>query len=512
MLGGWNTGKFPPSLYDTPGDVTNAVLYSDDGGATWGTLLAHNSTPGTSRFYPGHTAGVFLHTSGGVEYVYWIGGDANAGAGRDGGVWRSADGGSTWTRISTAAPTVGVSLFMVTSFNGAIYIMGGQTTLSNTATALNTVWRSTDDGVTWTQLANAPWASRCAVLHPTVWNGKIWLVAGAKYATQQVDRIYYNDVWNFDGTTWTQVLADGHSQFTPRLYHSLIVYQNRLVMINGFIITSTNNGEADVHWTDDGTTWNAIDPASIAWFKTHAQGVTVTRDGSALVMNQGIANESIYTFKSIQGTLASAWGDVGSGALSLTQSTNATKPLYVPFAFGAQPGIALTCNQEMRLAAIDRNVPGVFEMWWIGKSMNVLVALGNVIPQDMLLGVASNAGQAYSYYGLNGDQLEYVDNTAGLSKSIGGSGLTDDVARVLGVEHQFHSVKLYVNNVQQGATNTTASFDPTYTGWDALGAASTVPPNHGESMTGAFVVLKLSAASSSTFRTKLHMWAQKWTA
>ena len=127
LLGGWTTAGWGSS---PAGDTTNEILYSDDNGKTWPVSLGDSRKPPTSgvgaRFMPGHSAATFVATFGTTEYVYWIGTDALAGSARDGGVWRSSDGGTTWNRISTAAPTSDRSLFTWSVYRGAIYIMGGQ--------------------------------------------------------------------------------------------------------------------------------------------------------------------------------------------------------------------------------------------------------------------------------------------------------------------------------------------------------------------------------------------------
>ena len=99
--------------------------------------------------------------------------------------------------------------------------------LGDLSTAKNDVYRSTDEGVTWTRLADAPWEARCGPASSSlVYGDFLWVIGGAKYMPAQADRTYFNDVWKIDGTTSIQVLANGHDQWTGRHYHGLAIYKS----------------------------------------------------------------------------------------------------------------------------------------------------------------------------------------------------------------------------------------------------------------------------------------------
>lgn len=269
MLGGWESSDVPEwgGMH-----VTNQVWISTDVGTSWTLLLAHDSDPPATgpgaRFKPGHTAGTLCHrASDGITYAYWIGGDAN---GPETYVYRSPDG-VTWEQISTSAPTGDRSLFSVVSYGGFIYIMGGQLDLADPTTALKEVWRSTDDGVTWVQLDDAPWAKRCAIYWPCVHMGEIYLVSGGCYAPLAGDRVFYNDVWKFNGMQWTEVLADGNDMLPGTLYHNVVSLNGRLWRMCGAAVT----GNIDLlNVSDDnGVTWSLWGESE--WGPSHADGVTI---------------------------------------------------------------------------------------------------------------------------------------------------------------------------------------------------------------------------------------------
>lgn len=519
LLGGWSATN-QAAWGNT--QITNEIIYSDDRGYTWAVLQAHVDNPPTSgagaRFKPGHTAGVLMHEVSGVPYVYWIGSDANAGASRDGGVWRALASDlaaatvptTAWERISTAAPTSGKSLFMVASFNGAIYVMGGQTDLALPATAVKTVYKSTDHGVTWTQLADAPWAARGGVYNPVVFGGDLYIAGGATYDAVPANRTYYNDVYKLStADAWTQVLANGHGQWTGRHYHSLLSYKSKLWIINGFDLASGNL--TDAYSSPTGATWTAVAATAVPWVATHAQSVLATSTG--ILITQGIQGAALYKLVEHTGALASQWDDQGSGALSLTQATDAAKPIVDTTALGTQPGLVATRAQRMNLAAIDRNITGgVYEVWAVGKSLNTDTTQdATQNPPCTVVGTFNSS--AYNEFGFNGGGLQYRDLSITPRGAVKGSGYSDDRVRLIGFEHQIASGKAFVGTSQVGTTETTFGFDTTWTGWDGIGSGINTGGtalDQADFVYGAVVVLKTNTPSSATFRTKLNKWAKKW--
>lgn len=351
-------------------DVVNTIWYSDDRGKTWSVLLA-NAAASATRPAAAHTFGFFTMTISGTEYVYWLGGDPFT---PTGDVFRSSDGGSTWSRISTSCPTSGLALFNYGVLNNVIYVMGGQTSIEDTGGVSTTVYKSTDFGVTWETVGQAPWSGRGAQMGPLpVLNNKLWIVAGARYHSTDVTS-WYNDVWTFDGTTWTEVLANGHGQFAKRRYHSVVVFNGRLWMFNGSTcdgVTITAD-TATAHYSSDGATWTAWSDA-LPWGSTHAQAAIATSTG--IYLTEGFQSRKLHTIKEHTGALVSAWLDQGSGDKDLSQATTGKKPIYDAAAFttsaGSKGGLVFTRGQLMTLAAPDReNAGGVFEAYAVIKTLN----------------------------------------------------------------------------------------------------------------------------------------------
>lgn len=262
MIGGWSAYE-PWGPNWIPGEgggdrITNEVWKSDDLGVTWSLLLAHDPNPPTSgpgaRFPPGHAVGVVTYNGHAVV----MGSDGSVEHDLLGDVWQESNNGTTWARVSTSAPTLGRALFMCGNYKGAIYVMGGQESVQDPATAFNDVWRSTDGGVSWTRLANAPWSPRGMVYRPVEHDGKLYVVGGGNYADIPALPVALNGVYAFDGSTWTTVLPEGHKQFVPAFYQPLVSFDGRLWLFNGYDPKNDVELSRAMVSDDDGATWTSF--------------------------------------------------------------------------------------------------------------------------------------------------------------------------------------------------------------------------------------------------------------
>lgn len=300
MIGGWN----PEDLWGPLGGLgsgnggdrtTNEVWASDDLGVTWQLLLPHESVPPTSgpnaRFLPGHTVG--LTTFDG--HAVLIGSDPNN-AQEDylGDVWQESENGTRWTRVSTSAPTLGRALFMCGTYKNAIYIMGGQGSLFDPSTALNDVWRSTDGGVSWTRLPDAPWSPRGIVYRPVEHAGKLYIIGGGRYASDPYVPTAFNGVYAFDGTNWETILPDGHSQFEASFYDAMTSASGRLWLFNGYDSDRDVELSRAMFSDDDGAHWTPFADGS-GGAESHADAVLVTQD-RILRISGRLAERAIHAF------------------------------------------------------------------------------------------------------------------------------------------------------------------------------------------------------------------------
>lgn len=91
-------------------------------------------------------------------------------AGADGGVWRTTDGGATWTPLTDQMPTtaIGALAFDPTNEN-VIYAGSGEANFANHSRYGLGLYKSIDGGNSWVQLAESVFGGRCfsrIVVHP----------------------------------------------------------------------------------------------------------------------------------------------------------------------------------------------------------------------------------------------------------------------------------------------------------------------------------------------------------
>lgn len=329
LFGGWNGGGSGGSIIW--GNVTNNELWVSPSGRFGGdsTLLFPNTaTPpetGTSaqpRWR--HGTNFFQHVClDGQTRLVLLGGDP-----WDSGYWTSYDpatngfqsdvwlygapvgsgGPSQWTRQTKAAGWIGrwgQSAFSMPPNpgvtgrpNGTIYMFGGATTVDavGDGSGLQDIWRSVDDGVTWTQIATTlPFGKRMlSFCSKTTASGKFLLVGGGLYSANSTPAFATpRDVWQFDNTeTWTRLSTD----FTGgaeggRIYASVLYWPAiaQFMISNGYNSDTIQGNYGEVWMSPTGATWtkqNAIARAN--WPATHADQITVSPDGSHVYRQGGI--------------------------------------------------------------------------------------------------------------------------------------------------------------------------------------------------------------------------------
>ena len=218
-------------------------------------------------------------------YVYVIGGDNNSNAYQI-DVWRAPESDLTsWTRMTANWGVGNRVLYAVWARGTALYIGGGQTLREFTGEAVQVyyddVWRSDNNGATWTQIATGtPLASHgaCGVAD---WQGRTWFIAGGKYKVQ-----FTRDVHSTaDGITFTAHTAP---PFDKRYYTDAAVVDGELVLFGGYSNTSqygepggsdasglVGYNRADLWRTRDGELWtrNPSELGTAAALLSHASGV-----------------------------------------------------------------------------------------------------------------------------------------------------------------------------------------------------------------------------------------------
>jgi photosystem II stability/assembly factor-like uncharacterized protein len=175
-----------------------------------------------------------------------------------GGVWKSTDGGVTWTNVFNGSASIG-SLILSPANPEVVYVGTGEGNPGGIAIYPgNGIWRSTNGGQSWTNLGltNTGQIGKLAI-HPSSPN-RIFAAALGRYRSRTQDRGVYRSVDS--GATWQrvlflndttgacEVLIDPSNQ--NRIYAAL---WNRYRPITYSIIGGVNSGL----WisTDGGDNW-----------------------------------------------------------------------------------------------------------------------------------------------------------------------------------------------------------------------------------------------------------------
>jgi N-acetylneuraminic acid mutarotase len=251
--------------YDGNMQYQNDVWRSTDLGATWTQMTTAAEWGERSR----HTSGVLSDGS-----IVLMGGSYG---GRRNDVWRSTDLGATWTQMTAAAPWSARSGHTsVVLPDGSIVLMGGPGTYS----FRNDVWRSTDNGVTWAQMtAAAAWEGRIDHTSVALPDGSIVLMGGNDGTLD-----FRNDVWRStdQGVTWTQMAAT--APWTGRDQHTSVALPDGSIVLMGGRNSRLGVRFNDV-WrsTDQGATWTQM-TAAAEWTARSSQTSVVLPDGSIVLM------------------------------------------------------------------------------------------------------------------------------------------------------------------------------------------------------------------------------------
>ncbi|MCX6696905.1 MAG: PKD domain-containing protein [Methanoregula sp.] len=194
-------------------------------------------------------------------------------------VWRSTDNGVTWTQQTASAGWSARELHSsVVMPDGSIVLMGGYDG-NYYHIYKNDVWRSIDNGATWNQMnASAGWSGRSFFSSVAMPDGSIVLMGGWSYPYNKL----CNDVWRSTdkGATWTQMTAS--AGWSARYLHSSVAMPDgSIVLMGGQVWGGYKN---DV-WrsTDNGATWTQ-QTATAGWSARNRFSSVAMPDGSIVLM------------------------------------------------------------------------------------------------------------------------------------------------------------------------------------------------------------------------------------
>ncbi len=191
--------------------------YSTNNGVSWNAATLNAQYLPRTSFW-GYTThkGYMYFTSGNVSGTY------------PKEVWRSSNGVS-WEGVTLNASFDGGEYGALVSDGTNLYQFGGYSTVVGDVT--NKVWKSVDDGITWTLLGTANWSARQGFAHGYL-NGRIWVTSGYGSST------YYQDTWySDDWINWTQDL-DALNTMTNL---GSTIFLNKWLTIGGYNGTTYDN-------------------------------------------------------------------------------------------------------------------------------------------------------------------------------------------------------------------------------------------------------------------------------
>jgi PKD repeat protein len=241
--------------------------------------------------------------------------------------WLSTDHGATWTlKNASSGWTARNGHSSVALPDGSIVLMGGVD-----ATAIhyrNDVWRSTDQGSTWTQMnTSAGWTPRVHFKSVAMSDGSIVLMGGQENGLNN----YLNDVWlsSDKGLTWTQVKYNDGNGWTARNGHSSVATPDGSIVLTGGGPGTWLNDT----WqsTNYGATWT-LKHASSGWARRTLHTSVAMSDGSIVLMGGGGGG----TRNDVWRLMPNQTTDCQPMPVANFMSTQTTVPVGVPVSFTDQ--------------------------------------------------------------------------------------------------------------------------------------------------------------------------------
>ena len=186
-------------------------------------------------------------------------------------VW-SSENGTRWKKETGAAawsPRVAAAVIV---FKGKLWLMGGTESyyFGDKSSLKNDVWYSSN-GRDWKlATADAGWPPR-AYHQAAVLNGKIYIFGGGNYVPEYFG---LRDVWSSeDGVHWTKVCD---APWHERIWFSSVVYRNRIWVMAGWSGNPYKNW-SDVWYSENGKDWMQY-VSSPMWKERHEASAFVFQD------------------------------------------------------------------------------------------------------------------------------------------------------------------------------------------------------------------------------------------
>jgi hypothetical protein len=216
-----------------------------------------------------HTAATYVLSNS----VYVVGGDVFYPA-TDSWVFN----GTTWTQKAANCGIGARNMMGAAYHNGAFYIIGGQVGRYINQGKYDNVLKSTDNCVSFQQIATTPFTGGNLWGACASFRGRIWKICGGIYDdTSLNNRTYPKEIFSSaDGITW---VYEGIFPGSGRQYHQTIVWKDKIWVIGGFYNSgSTTDNLGDTWYSSNGIDWTQVTGTKIT--DLHALTAWVASTGS----------------------------------------------------------------------------------------------------------------------------------------------------------------------------------------------------------------------------------------
>jgi sugar lactone lactonase YvrE len=262
----------------------------------------------------------------------------------DGGVWRSSDRGGHWTPTFDSMPSLSIGALAVNPADGSLWVGTGEANTSQDSYAGTGVYRSTDDGASYTRLGDTAGGAN-PIAGRTVFQ-IAFAPDGTAYAATN------DGLWRMapGSGAWSEVLAPAASNPQPYYYDQVTTVQ---------VVPGTNGQDvvASVGWrsndaatsgfyqsTDGGNTFSQVTPAgainaadigrtTFAYSADGSKLYAIVQSPAALLAGAPSNLQGVFVSTGSPASVAGPWTLIADPTtLSNSGSANA----YGPDSVGAQ--------------------------------------------------------------------------------------------------------------------------------------------------------------------------------
>ncbi|HYM92807.1 MAG TPA: HYR domain-containing protein [Chitinophagaceae bacterium] len=273
LWGGWNGNYYPYSV--------NSGYVSGDGGHIWNKIgdapwnIRHSAGYGTDNIGNGYLVGSdFMPESTDTNRLE---------------VWKTTDG-RNWNLQTNTAPWNSKLILHGLAIKGdTLYVGGGQFGTSVNSGVNDTIWESTDHGISWSAInTNAPQLGGILYNNFKYFSARKKFVAfcGGIYDYDPAQRIYSNQIWTSDDCiNWVR---ENDVPFASREYSDMVEWDNKLWVWGGDRSSSSGSGFLnlkDLWYMDKDGQWHEV--GSVPVPERHATGLAVDKKNDHLVFACG---------------------------------------------------------------------------------------------------------------------------------------------------------------------------------------------------------------------------------